>query len=57
MNQDLGPEDIKLNVSNQKGLRSFGFDRGRYIIGDDIDNHSEHLVRHFHQLYYAAISS
>ena len=57
MNQDLGPEDIKLNVSNQKGLRSFGFDRGRYVIGADIDNHSEHLVRHFHQLYYAAISS
>jgi carnitine monooxygenase subunit len=57
MNQDLGPEDIKLNVSNQKGLRSFGFDRGRYIIGADIDNHSEHLVRHFHQLYYNAINS
>jgi choline monooxygenase len=53
----LGPEYIKLNVSNQKGLRSFGFDRGRYIIGAGIDNHSEHLVRHFHQLYYAAITA
>jgi len=29
MNQDFGPEDIRLNMSNQKGLWSFGFDRGR----------------------------
>jgi carnitine monooxygenase subunit len=57
MNQDLGPEDIKLNVSNQKGLRSFGFERGRYMIGENIDNHSEHLVRHFHRLYYDAMHS
>ena len=55
MNKDLGPEDIRLNVSNQKGLRSFGFDRGRYVIGEDFANRSEHLVRHFHQLCYGAI--
>jgi choline monooxygenase len=55
MNQDLGPEDIRLNISNQKGLRSFGFERGRYVIGEGIDNRSEHLVRHFHQLCYDAI--
>ena len=29
MNEELGPEDIRLNKSNQRGLRSFGFDRGR----------------------------
>jgi carnitine monooxygenase subunit len=57
MNQDLGPEDIRLNVSNQKGLRSFGFERGRYIIGDAFANRSEHLVRHFHKLCYEAIRS
>ena len=57
MNQDFGPEDIRLNMSNQKGLWSFGFDRGRYVIGDGFDNHSEHLVRHFHKLYYDAIRS
>jgi phenylpropionate dioxygenase-like ring-hydroxylating dioxygenase large terminal subunit len=57
MNEDLGPEDIKLNVSNQKGLRSFGFERGRYVIGDGFDNRSEHLVQHFHKLCYDAISS
>ncbi|MEA3135683.1 MAG: carnitine monooxygenase subunit [Gammaproteobacteria bacterium] len=57
MNEELGPEDIRLNVSNQKGLRSFGFDRGRYVIGDGFDNRSEHLVRHFHKLCYDAITS
>jgi choline monooxygenase len=55
MNEDLGPEDIRLNTSNQKGLRSFGFDRGRYVIGEGFANRSEHLVRHFHKLCYDAI--
>jgi phenylpropionate dioxygenase-like ring-hydroxylating dioxygenase large terminal subunit len=57
MNQDLGPEDIRLNTSNQKGLHSFGFDRGRYVIGEGFENRSEHLVRHFHKLCYDAIRS
>jgi choline monooxygenase len=57
MNEDLGPEDIRLNKSNQKGLRSFGFERGRYIIGEGFANRSEHLVRHFHRLCYAALQS
>lgn len=57
MNEDLGPEDIRLNKSNQKGLKSFGFERGRYVIGDGITNRSEHLVRHFHKLCYEALQS
>lgn len=57
MNQDLGPEDIRLNVSNQKGLKSLGFNCGRYMIGDGFANRSEHLVRHFHKLCYDAIRS
>lgn len=56
MNQDLGPEDIKLNISNQKGLKSLGFEHGRYVIGEGIENQSEHLVRHFHRLCYGAIA-
>ena len=55
MNEDLGPEDIQLNISNQKGLRSMGFRHGRYLIGETPDNRSEHLVRHFHQLCHRAI--
>jgi carnitine monooxygenase subunit len=57
MNEELGPEDIRLNVSNQKGLRSLGFGQGRYLIGDTPDNRSEHLVRHFHRLCHEAIQS
>lgn len=55
MNEKLGPEDIELNISNQKGLRSLGFDKGRYLIGEGIENRGEHLVRHFHRLCYGAI--
>lgn len=55
MNKELGPEDIALNVSNQKGLHSFGYDQGRYLVDDSRSNQSEHLVRHFHQLCYQAI--
>lgn len=55
MNQELGPEDIMLNVSNQKGLHSFGFRHGRYLIDPDHPNQSEHLVHHFHKLCYQAI--
>jgi phenylpropionate dioxygenase-like ring-hydroxylating dioxygenase large terminal subunit len=55
MNEVLGPEDISLNESTQKGLRSMGFERGRYVIGDESDCRGEHLVRHFHKLCYDAI--
>jgi choline monooxygenase len=57
MNEELGPEDIRLNISNQKGLRSLGFTQGRYIIGATPNNRSEHLVRHFHRLCHDAIQS
>lgn len=55
MNTQLGPEDIELNLSNQKGLHSFGFYQGRYLIDPKKPNQSEHLVHHFHTLCYKAI--
>ncbi len=55
MNEELGPEDIRLNVSNQKGLRSLGFGQGRYVIGETQDAEGEHLVRHFHRLCHEAL--
>ena len=55
MNQELGPEDIALNVSNQKGLHSRGYIQGRYLIDEEHPNQSEHLVHHFHKLCYRAI--
>ena len=55
MNTQLGPEDIELNVTNQKGLHSLGFGSGRYLIDENLPNQSEHLVFHFHKLCYQAI--
>lgn len=55
MNTQLGPEDIELNVTNQKGLHSRGFGSGRYLIDPERPHESEHLVHHFHRLCYQAI--
>jgi len=55
MNEELGPEDIALNISTQKGLRSIGYRQGRYMIDADRSNESEHLVHHFHSLVYRAL--
>ena len=55
MNEALGPEDIELNITVQKGLRSMGYDQGRYMIDADRSNESEHLVHHFHTLVYKAL--
>lgn len=55
MNEQLGPEDIQLNITQQRGLRSFGFNQGRYLIDAERSNESEHLVHHFHQLVHQAV--
>ena len=57
MNEDLGPEDIELNISVQKGLRSLGYDQGRYMIDAERSNESEHLVHHFHKLVFDGIGA
>jgi carnitine monooxygenase subunit len=54
-NEKLGPEDIELNLWVQRGVRSFGFDQGRYLIDAERSSNSEHLVHHFHSLVYAAL--
>ena len=56
MNDGLGPEDIELNITVQQGLKSFGFDQGRYMIDPERSAESEHAVHHFHQLVYAALT-
>ena len=55
-NDQLGPEDIELNEALQKGIRSFGFDQGRYLIDAERGANSEHLVHHFHSLVHRAIT-
>lgn len=55
-NNQLGPEDIDLNLALQKGVRSFGFDQGRYMIDAERSANSEHLLHHFHTLIYRALN-
>ena len=55
-NNELGPEDIDLNTAVQRGIHSFGFDQGPYVIDPECGPNSEHLVRHFHKLVYETIS-
>ncbi|MEO5325169.1 aromatic ring-hydroxylating dioxygenase subunit alpha [Mesorhizobium sp. CC13] len=55
MNKQLGPEDIELNITNQKGLHSLGFGSGKYLIDPARPHQSENLVHHFHTLCYKAI--
>jgi len=51
----LAPEDIDLNLAVQRGVKSFGFDRGLYLIDARHGPNSEHLVHHFHSLVYRAV--
>ncbi|MEM7538386.1 MAG: aromatic ring-hydroxylating dioxygenase subunit alpha [Chloroflexota bacterium] len=55
MNDQLGPEDIELNLTTQQGLKSFGFDQGRYMIDPERSNESEYAVHHFHTKVYEAL--
>lgn len=55
MNEELSPEDIALNLSTQRGMRSRGFDRGRFLINPERMHESEHLVLNFHQRVHESI--
>ena len=46
----LQPEDINLVESVQRGMRTPGFERGRYLIDPAGSGMSEHAVHHFHGL-------
>ena len=46
----LQPEDIGLCESVQKGLKSKGYNQGRFIIDDKLSHLSEHAVHHFQRL-------
>lgn len=48
MNDHLSLEDIDLNITTQKGLRSRGFKGGRYMVDSERSHMSEHLVYNFH---------
>ncbi len=35
----------------QRGLKSFGYNQGRFVVDDEHPELSEHAVHHFQQLY------
>lgn len=51
----LQPEDIALCESVHQGLKSRGYDRGRFIVDRDRTHISEHAVHHFHMLVMQAL--
>jgi choline monooxygenase len=56
IDQVLQVEDIALVESVQRGLRSRGYDQGRFIVDAGRTDMSEHAVHHFHGLVVAAMA-
>ncbi|MCY4050959.1 MAG: ring-hydroxylating oxygenase subunit alpha [Gammaproteobacteria bacterium] len=50
----LQPEDIGLVESVQRGMRTPGFQQGRYLVDPQQSGMSEHAVHHFHGLVLGA---
>ena len=46
----LQPEDVDLCIRVQKGLKSKGYNQGRFVIDKEWSELSEHAVHHFHGL-------
>jgi len=53
----LQPEDISLCVSVQRGLRSKGYNQGRFVVDENKSELSEHAVHHFQQLVIKALGA
>ena len=51
----LQPEDIKLCVNVQKGLKSKGYNQGRFMADKDKTELSEHAVHHFQNMVMKAV--
>jgi len=53
----LQPEDIGLCESVQRGLKSKGYDQGRFIVDNDRTELSEHAVHHFQKMVVSALEA
>lgn len=55
-NEVLGPEDVEIVESVQRGLHSLGYRRGRLMADPDLkEAWSEHFLHHFNRLNIAAV--
>ena len=57
MDEVLQPEDIALCESVQRGLKSRGYNQGRFVIDDGLTELSEHAVHHFQKLVVDALGA
>jgi choline monooxygenase len=57
MKDTLQPEDIGLCESVQKGLKSKGYNQGRFIVDREMTELSEHAVHHFQSLVAKALGA
>ncbi|MEL7279216.1 MAG: aromatic ring-hydroxylating dioxygenase subunit alpha [Pseudomonadota bacterium] len=53
----LQPEDIGLCESVQKGLKSSGYNQGRFVVDEGLTELSEHAVHHFQSLVADALGA
>ncbi|MEM6375113.1 MAG: aromatic ring-hydroxylating dioxygenase subunit alpha [Pseudomonadota bacterium] len=53
----LQPEDIGLCESVQKGLKSTGYNQGRFVVDEGLTELSEHAVHHFQKLVADALGA
>ncbi|MBX2836899.1 MAG: aromatic ring-hydroxylating dioxygenase subunit alpha, partial [Gammaproteobacteria bacterium] len=51
----LQPEDISLCESVQRGLKSKGYNQGRFVIDSEKSELSEHAVHHFQEMVVDAL--
>ncbi|MDH3387794.1 MAG: hypothetical protein OEN02_07790, partial [Gammaproteobacteria bacterium] len=49
-NETLGPEDVRICESVQRGLRSKSYDQGAYMFDPERPGESEQALHHFHRL-------
>jgi choline monooxygenase len=57
MDKTLQPEDIALCESVQRGLKSQGYNQGRFVIDPGHPELSEHGVHHFQRMVARALSA
>lgn len=54
MNEELGPEDVALNVGVQQGLNSRAYHTGRFMVDADMGYDGEQLIHNFYRLWLAS---
>ena len=57
MDETLQPEDIGLCESVQRGLKSRGYNQGRFVVDPEHPELSEHGVHHFQRMVAEALAA